>query len=81
MWSCRSLSAIQDREICCYSISCKEKDNIGGCGGPRGGGGAGGGGPGLPGGIGGKKPPPCLLVCGLGRAPSGPVTRGSEEQV
>ncbi|XP_034027341.1 ADP-ribosylation factor-like protein 8A [Thalassophryne amazonica] len=24
-----SLSAIQDREICCYSISCKEKDNIG----------------------------------------------------
>ncbi|KAG9334482.1 hypothetical protein JZ751_007565 [Albula glossodonta] len=23
-----SLSAIQDREICCYSISCKEKDNI-----------------------------------------------------
>lgn len=27
--SCRNLSAIQDREICCYSISCKEKDNIG----------------------------------------------------
>lgn len=26
---CRNLSAIQDREICCYSISCKEKDNIG----------------------------------------------------
>lgn len=25
----RNLSAIQDREICCYSISCKEKDNIG----------------------------------------------------
>jgi hypothetical protein len=25
---CRNLSAIQDREICCYSISCKEKDNI-----------------------------------------------------
>lgn len=25
----RSLNAIQDREICCYSISCKEKDNIG----------------------------------------------------
>lgn len=25
-----NLSAIQDREICCYSISCKEKDNIGG---------------------------------------------------
>ncbi|XP_007192547.2 LOW QUALITY PROTEIN: ADP-ribosylation factor-like protein 8B [Balaenoptera acutorostrata] len=23
-----NLSAIQDREICCYSISCKEKDNI-----------------------------------------------------
>jgi len=23
-----SLSSIQDREICCYSISCKEKDNI-----------------------------------------------------
>jgi len=23
-----SLNAIQDREICCYSISCKEKDNI-----------------------------------------------------
>lgn len=30
---CRNLSAIQDREICCYSISCKEKDNIGGSGG------------------------------------------------
>lgn len=29
--SCRNLSAIQDREICCYSISCKEKDNIGEC--------------------------------------------------
>ncbi|POI22635.1 hypothetical protein CIB84_013618 [Bambusicola thoracicus] len=26
-----NLSAIQDREICCYSISCKEKDNIGEC--------------------------------------------------
>ena len=25
----RNLSAIQDREICCYSISCKEKENIG----------------------------------------------------
>lgn len=25
----RNLSAIQDREICCYSVSCKEKDNIG----------------------------------------------------
>uniref|UniRef100_A0A8C6YAI0 ARF like GTPase 8A n=1 Tax=Naja naja TaxID=35670 RepID=A0A8C6YAI0_NAJNA len=25
---CKNLSAIQDREICCYSISCKEKDNI-----------------------------------------------------
>ncbi|EPY89414.1 ADP-ribosylation factor-like protein 8A [Camelus ferus] len=25
-----NLSAIQDREICCYSISCKEKDNIDG---------------------------------------------------
>ncbi|XP_069759458.1 ADP-ribosylation factor-like protein 8B-A isoform X1 [Narcine bancroftii] len=24
-----NLSAIQDREICCYSVSCKEKDNIG----------------------------------------------------
>lgn len=23
-----NLTAIQDREICCYSISCKEKDNI-----------------------------------------------------
>uniref|UniRef100_A0A0C9RSR3 Uncharacterized protein n=1 Tax=Amblyomma americanum TaxID=6943 RepID=A0A0C9RSR3_AMBAM len=23
-----NLSAIQDREICCYSISCKERDNI-----------------------------------------------------
>ncbi|KAG8278055.1 ADP-ribosylation factor-like protein 8B [Homalodisca vitripennis] len=23
-----NLCAIQDREICCYSISCKEKDNI-----------------------------------------------------
>ncbi|WAR25794.1 AR8BA-like protein, partial [Mya arenaria] len=23
-----NLSAIQDREICCYSISCKEKENI-----------------------------------------------------
>lgn len=30
LWSSRrNLSAIQDREICCYSISCKEKDNIG----------------------------------------------------
>lgn len=24
----RNLKAIQDREICCYSISCKEKENI-----------------------------------------------------
>ncbi|KAI4896135.1 hypothetical protein NFI96_022088, partial [Prochilodus magdalenae] len=24
-----NLAAIQDREICCYSVSCKEKDNIG----------------------------------------------------
>ncbi|KHJ96256.1 hypothetical protein OESDEN_03785 [Oesophagostomum dentatum] len=24
-----NLSAIQNREICCYSISCKEKENIG----------------------------------------------------
>ena len=23
-----NLSAVQDREICCYSVSCKEKDNI-----------------------------------------------------
>jgi len=23
-----ALNTIQDREICCYSISCKEKDNI-----------------------------------------------------
>jgi len=23
-----ALNGIQDREICCYSISCKEKDNI-----------------------------------------------------
>ena len=23
-----NLNSIQDREICCYSISCKEKDNI-----------------------------------------------------
>ncbi|ELK19066.1 ADP-ribosylation factor-like protein 8A [Pteropus alecto] len=23
-----NLAAIQDREICCYSVSCKEKDNI-----------------------------------------------------
>lgn len=28
-FSYRNLSAIQDREICCYSISCKEKENIG----------------------------------------------------
>lgn len=26
---CRNLPSIQDREICCYSVSCKEKDNIG----------------------------------------------------
>ena len=25
----RDLSPIKDREICCYSISCKEKENIG----------------------------------------------------
>ena len=25
----RNLSSVQDREICCYSISCKEKQNIG----------------------------------------------------
>lgn len=25
----RNLESIKDREICCYSISCKEKDNIG----------------------------------------------------
>lgn len=24
----RNLNAIQDREICCYSISCKEQENI-----------------------------------------------------
>lgn len=23
-----NLTAIQDREVCCYSISCKEKSNI-----------------------------------------------------
>lgn len=31
-WFCdhfRNLESIKDREICCYSISCKEKDNIG----------------------------------------------------
>ena len=27
----RSLSDIKDREICCYSISCKERENIGKC--------------------------------------------------
>jgi hypothetical protein len=27
--SFRNLSSVQDREICCYSISCKEKQNIG----------------------------------------------------
>lgn len=26
---CRNLQAVQDREICCYSISCKERHNIG----------------------------------------------------
>ena len=26
---CRSLNEIKDREICCYSISCKERENIG----------------------------------------------------
>lgn len=26
-----NLSTIQNREICCYSISCKEKSNIGQC--------------------------------------------------
>ena len=25
----RGLSDIKDREICCYSISCKERENIG----------------------------------------------------
>ena len=25
----RNLSSVQDREICCYSISCKEQHNIG----------------------------------------------------
>jgi len=25
----RNLASIQDREICCYSVSCKEKENIG----------------------------------------------------
>ena len=25
----RSLNDIKDREICCYSISCKERENIG----------------------------------------------------
>lgn len=25
----RNLAEIQNREICCYSISCKEKENIG----------------------------------------------------
>ena len=25
----RGLSEIKDREICCYSISCKERENIG----------------------------------------------------
>jgi ADP-ribosylation factor-like protein 8 len=24
-----NLSSVTDREICCYSISCKEKDNLG----------------------------------------------------
>ena len=27
--ACRSLNDIKDREICCYSISCKERENIG----------------------------------------------------
>ena len=26
---CRSLNDIKDREICCYSVSCKERENIG----------------------------------------------------
>ena len=26
---CRSLDDIKDREICCYSVSCKERENIG----------------------------------------------------
>uniref|UniRef100_A0A8B9YSN0 ADP ribosylation factor like GTPase 8A n=1 Tax=Bos mutus grunniens TaxID=30521 RepID=A0A8B9YSN0_BOSMU len=68
-----NLSAIQDREICCYSISCKEKDNIGGCGGSAGRGGRGG--PGLLG-WDRRQEAPALrpLVCGLGRAPRGSVS-------
>jgi len=29
VWYFRNLSSVQDREICCYSISCKEQHNIG----------------------------------------------------
>jgi len=29
VWYVRNLSSVQDREICCYSISCKEQHNIG----------------------------------------------------
>ena len=29
LYCCRSLNDIKDREICCYSISCKERENIG----------------------------------------------------
>ena len=29
VYICRNLESIKDREICCYSISCKQKDNIG----------------------------------------------------
>lgn len=70
----RNLSAIQDREICCYSISCKEKDNIGGCWGrEREGEGAGGEAPGSPGGTGGRKAPPCVHWCAvLGEPPGDP---------
>ena len=28
-FACRNLASFQDREICCYSVSCKDKDNIG----------------------------------------------------
>ncbi|XP_043779441.1 ADP-ribosylation factor-like protein 8A isoform X1 [Cervus elaphus] len=69
-----NLSAIQDREICCYSISCKEKDNIGGCWGrEREGEGAGREAPGSPGGTGGRKAPPCVHWCAvLGEPPGDP---------
>jgi len=29
LFACRNLASFQDREICCYSVSCKDKDNIG----------------------------------------------------